>query len=191
MAESRHDSGTLPLSGLTIVPLFLILGYIIFRRRSGRGWALFTERPPPPPTRSPVELATAMLGSLVMVSLASVFAVPIGILAADLFERVSTHWLTRPIRFMTELLRGVPSIVIGIFAYSVSSTLWANTSSGFLGMGWHLCSAVMMLLVVVRATEEAINLVPGLVATSESYALGRDSSANRAARDRTCCSARS
>jgi phosphate transport system permease protein len=174
-AEHKNRAMTAVLAlcqGLTIVPLFLILGYIIFRGAPAVDGALFTERPPPPPYTKSGGLGHAMLGSLVMVSLASFFAVPIGLLAAIYLSENRTLWISKPIRFMTELLGGVPSIVIGIFAYSVVVyPPWADASSGFSAWAGIFALGVMMLPVVVRATEEALNLVPGSLRQA-SYALG-------------------
>src|SRR5262245_32541259 len=160
--------------GLTIVPLFLILGYILFRGAPAVDRALFLVRPAAAPFKAGYAggLGHAMLGSLIMVSLASVFAVPIGILAAVYLSEYRTHRLTKPIRFMTELLGGVPSIVIGVFAYSVVVyPPWADASRGFSAWAGIFALGVMMLPVVVRATEEALNLVPGSLRQA-SYALG-------------------
>src|SRR5262245_32518314 len=146
---------------LTVVPLFLILGYIVYRGAPEVSVPLFTQRPAPPGEPGG-GLGHAMLGSLIMVLLASAFAVPVGILAAVYLSEYRTAPLTRPIRFMTEVLGGVPSIVIGVFAYSVIVyPPWAERSFGFSAWAGIFALAVMMLPVVVRATEESIRLVPG------------------------------
>jgi phosphate transport system permease protein len=156
---------------LTVIPLFLILGYIVYRGAPEVDVDLFTQRPRPP-GETGGGLGHAMLGSLIMVSLASAFAVPIGILAAVYLSEYRTQPLTRPIRFMAELLGGVPSIVIGIYAYSVVIyPPWAARSYGFSAWAGIFALGVMMLPVVVRATEEAMKLVPNSLRQA-SYALG-------------------
>jgi phosphate transport system permease protein len=113
-----------------------------------------------------------MVGSLIVVGLASAFAVPVGILAAVFLSEYRTSRLAGPIRFMTELLGGVPSIVIGIFAYSVVIyPPWAAHSHGFSAWAAVFALAVMMLPVVVRTTEESLRLVPESLRQA-SYALG-------------------
>jgi len=171
-ASNRVMTWALTLSQvLTVVPLFLILGYIIYRGAPEVTGDLFTQRPVPQ-GQTGGGLGHAMLGSLIMVGIASVFAVPIGIMAAVYLNEYRTQTLTRPIRFMTELLGGVPSIVIGIFAYSVIIyPPWASRSYGFSAWAGAFALGVMMLPVVVRATEEAIRLVPGSLRQA-SYALG-------------------
>ena len=156
---------------LTIVPLFLILGNIVFNGATEVDKNLFWERPAPP-GEAGGGLGHAMLGSLYMVLIASILAVPVGIFAAVYLNEYRNHRMTRPIRFLTELLGGVPSIVIGIFAYSVIIfPPWAAKSHGFSAWAGIFALGVMMLPVVVRATEEAIKLVPGSLRQA-SYALG-------------------
>ena len=156
---------------LTVVPLFLILGYILFRGAPQVDANLFTQRPAPP-GQPGGGLGHAMVGSLIVVALSSAFAVPIGILAAVFLSEYRTSRLAKPIRFMTELLGGVPSIVIGIFAYSVVIyPPWASHSHGFSAWAAVFALGVMMLPVVVRATEESLRLVPESLRQA-SYALG-------------------
>lgn len=173
-AERRNRLMTWVLTGcqgLAIVPFFLILGYIMYRGAPEVTSELFTKRPMPPGEPGG-GLGHAMLGSLIMVSLASLFAVPIGVLAAVYLAEYRGQKLTKPIRFMTELLGGVPSIVIGIFAYSVIIyPPWSDKSQGFSAWAGIFALGVMMLPVVVRATEEALKLVPGSLRQA-SYALG-------------------
>jgi phosphate transport system permease protein len=156
---------------MTVIPLFLILGYILFRGAPQVDWNLFTNRPVPP-GQAGGGLGHAMVGSLIVVALASVFAVPIGIMAAVFLGEYRNSRLVKPVRFMTELLGGVPSIVIGIFAYSVIIyPPWASHSHGFSAWAAIFALGVMMLPVVVRTTEEALRLVPGSLRQA-SYALG-------------------
>ena len=156
---------------LTIVPLFLIIGYITLRGAPEVSLDLFRHGPAPQ-GETGGGLGHAMLGSLYMVGIASILAVPVGILAAVFLSEYRTHPLARPVRFFTELLGGVPSIVIGIFAYSVVIyPPWASHSYGFSAWAGIFALGVMMLPVVVRAAEEAMKLVPGSLRQA-SYALG-------------------
>jgi phosphate transport system permease protein len=173
-AEVRNRLMTAVLAGcqvLTVVPLFLILGYILFRGAPQVDLNLFTHRPAP--TGQPGGgLGHAMVGSLIIVGLASAFAIPVGILAAVFLSEYRTSRMAKPIRFMTELLGGVPSIVIGIYAYTVVIyPPWAAHSHGFSAWAAIFALAVMMLPVIVRATEESLRLVPESLRQA-SYALG-------------------
>jgi phosphate transport system permease protein len=108
-----------------------------------------------------------------MVLLASAFAVPFGILAAIFLTEYKEHRLTRPIRFFSELLGGVPSIVIGIFGYAVLvQPFWMNGPLlGFSAWAGIFALAVLMLPIVIRTSEESIKLVPASLRQA-SYALG-------------------
>lgn len=170
--RNRVMTGVLVLcQGLTVIPLFLILGYILFRGAPQVDANLFTHRPVPP-GEPDGGLGHAMLGSLIIVGLASACAVPVGILAAVYLSEYRTSRMAAPIRFLTELLGGVPSIVIGIYAYSVVIyPPWAAHSYGFSAWAAVFALAVMMLPVVVRTTEESLRLVPDSLRQA-SYALG-------------------
>lgn len=155
----------------TVVPLFLILGYITVRGVPGLDASFFTKLPnDPPPERG---LRHALVGSAVLVGLAAALAVPVGVLAAVFLAEYRNNRLVAPIRFVAELLGGVPSIVIGIFGYAVLVyPVWADARRGFFS-AWAGAFAlgVMMLPVVIRASEEAMRLVPNTLREA-SYALG-------------------
>jgi phosphate transport system permease protein len=183
---------------LTVVPLFLILGYITVRGVAALEPSLFTERfRPPMPNETFAEyqaakeagsdlplddlgrpvrrggLGHAMLGSLMIVGLATLLAVPIGLLAAVYLSEARRSRLADTVRFVTELLGGVPSIVIGIFAYAilVYPVYLPGTRFGFSGWAGSFALAVMMIPIVVRSAEESMKLVPDSLRQA-SYALG-------------------
>lgn len=156
---------------LTIGPLFLILGYIAWRGASAVDWNFFTKTPKPIGELGG-GLAHALVGSAEMVLLASLFAVPVGILAAVFLTEYKNNRLTTPVRFFAELLAGVPSIVIGIFAYAVMvKPPWTSHPMGFSAWAGIFALGVMMLPVVIRTSEEAMKLVPSSIRQA-SYALG-------------------
>jgi phosphate transport system permease protein len=100
------------------------------------------------------------------VGLATLGAAPIGLLAAVYLTEYRTGWLVPIVRFVGELLGGVPSIVIGIFAYSLLVVPF-----GFSGWAGAFALGVMMIPMVMRASEEALKLVPSSLRNA-SYALG-------------------
>lgn len=154
---------------VTIVPLFLILGYIAVRGWGGLDWNFFTRLPNDSPGRG---LAHALVGSAILVGLAAAVAVPIGILAAVLLAEYRKSRLVAPVRFVAELLGGVPSIIIGIFGYALLvCPFWTDANWGFSAWAGAFALAVMMLPVVTRASEEALRLVPNSLREA-SYALG-------------------
>ncbi len=153
---------------LTVIPLFMILGYIVARGAPGLDWSFFTNLP----NDSPRGLAHAVVGSLILVGLACAFAIPVGILAAILLAEYRRNWLVRPVRFVAEQLGGVPSIVIGIFGYAMLVyPFWGNIKMGFSAWAGAFALGVMMLPVVIRASEEAMRLVPNSLREA-SAALG-------------------
>ncbi|MDB5307023.1 MAG: phosphate transporter, permease protein PstA [Gemmataceae bacterium] len=184
---------------LTVVPLFLILGYITVRGASAVDRTLFTEdahRPhltndqyaqykawqqgkaeyPENELRRPVRrggLGHAMLGSLMIVGAATLLAVPVGLLAAVFLAEARRSRLAAAVRFVTDLLGGVPSIVIGIFAYAcLVYPFWlGGVPWGFNGWAGAFALAVMMIPVIVRSAEESMKLVPETIRQA-SYALG-------------------
>jgi phosphate transport system permease protein len=143
---------------LTVVPLFLILGYITVRGLPGLDWNFFIHLPNDSPGRG---LAHALIGSGILVSLATIVAVPIGVFAAILLSEYRNSWLARPVRFFAEQLGGVPSIVIGVFGYAMLVyPFWGSSKWGFSAWAGAFALGVMMLPVVIRASEEAMRLVP-------------------------------
>jgi len=152
----------------TVIPLFLILGYICYRGIGALNMDFFTDLPQSPAPGMPRGgLAHAFLGSLMLVGLASLFAVPLGILAAIFLAEYKSSRFSNSVRFVAELLGGVPSIVIGIFAYAVV----VRTTGGFSGWAGAFALGIMMIPIVVRSTEESLKLVPTSMRHA-SYALG-------------------
>jgi phosphate transport system permease protein len=153
---------------LTVAPLFLILGYITYKGAGEVNWAFFTNLP----NDTPRGLYHALVGSVTLVGLASAFAIPIGVMAAVLLSEYRNARLVGPVRFVAELLGGVPSIVIGIFGYAVLVyPFWASRTWGYSAWAGAFALGVMMLPVVIRASEEAMRLVPNSLREA-SYALG-------------------
>ncbi|QVL32551.1 phosphate ABC transporter permease PstA [Telmatocola sphagniphila] len=150
----------------TVIPLFLILGYIIYRGAGSLSWSFFTQLPMPPKDPNG-GMAHAIGGSFMIVGLATLMAIPLGILAAVyLSEYRSTRW-SNFVRFVTELLGGVPSIVIGIFVYVIV----VRTTGSFSGWAGAIALAIMMVPIIVRSSEESLRLVPSTLRQA-SLALG-------------------
>ncbi len=146
----------------TIGPLFLILGFVTYRGMSALNLAFFTNLP----IDLPSGLGHALAGSGILVGMATLFAVPIGLLAAVYLNEYRTSRLASVVRFVGELLGGVPSIIIGIFGYAV-----LVMPMGFSGYAGSFALGVMMIPIVMRSSEESLKLVPGSLRNA-SYALG-------------------
>ena len=140
---------------LAIVPLFIILGYLLSKGISSLRWQVFTELPPPPLVEGG-GFGNAILGTVIMVGIGGLISVPIGVMAAIYLSEFSQGKLADWIRFATNVLSGVPSIIIGVFAYS-AIVLTTRTYSAWAG-GFAL--AILMLPIIVRTTDEALKLVP-------------------------------
>lgn len=151
---------------VTVTPLFLILGYLIAKGMGGLSLAFFTELPAPV-GEAGGGIGNAIVGSLLLLGLATVMAVPVGILAAIFVVEYQSTRLARVVRFVGELLGGIPSIVVGIFVYAVV----VKPMRHFSGWAGAVALAVMMLPVLMRAGEEAFRLVPKTLKEA-SYALG-------------------
>ena len=133
----------------------------------GLNLATFTEMTPPPQSESG-GLANAILGSMMMVSLATLIGTPIGVLAGIyLGEYGQKTWLGSATRFINDILLSAPSIVIGLFIYAMVVAP-ANSYSGFAGV---LALALIVIPVVIRTTENMLTLIPNALREA-AYALG-------------------
>ncbi len=136
--------------------LFLILGYFVYNGGRSLNWDFFT-RLPTPVGETGGGMANAIIGSLKLLLLAAVIGLPVGLLAGVYLAEFGGKALGFVIRYTTDLLNGVPSIVIGIFAYSlaVAPVKHFSTLAGGLALG------IMVVPITLRATEEFLRAVPG------------------------------
>jgi len=133
----------------------------------GMSLALFTQMTPPPQSEDG-GLANAIFGSVTMVGLATLLGTPIGILAGIyLAEYGQKGWLGSITRFINDILLAAPSIVIGLFIYSVVVARM-KSFSGFAGV---LALALIVIPVVIRTTENMLSLIPNALREA-AYALG-------------------
>jgi phosphate transport system permease protein len=151
---------------ITVGFLLFILTYLVFRGVGALNLAFFINLPKPA-DEPDGGMANALYGSFLLVGLASAFAVPSGILAAVYLAEYRSDRLGPVVRFIGEMLAGVPSIVIGVFAYY----LLVKPMGHFSGWAGAFALGVMMIPIVMRATEEALRLVPASLRQA-SYALG-------------------
>ncbi len=160
---------TLALAAMSF-GIFWLIWILIETFRLGIGGlslSLFTEMTPPPQAETG-GLANAIFGSLAMVTLATLLGTPIGILAGIyLAEYGQKGWLGSTTRFINDILLSAPSIVIGLFIYSVVVAR-THTFSGFAGV---LALALIVIPVVIRTTENMLSLIPNALREA-AYALG-------------------
>ena len=152
--------------GLTIVVLLAILGYVLAQGASNLTPAFFTNTPQPV-GETGGGMANAIAGSLILVAIAIVIGLPIGIGAGLYLAESGSGRLGRAVRFVADVLTGIPSITIGLFAYA----LLVVPLKSFSALAGGFALAVIMLPVVTRTTEEMVRLVPGSLHEA-AFALG-------------------
>ena len=146
--------------------LFWILFETVRLGIDGLTFATLTQMTPPPNEEG--GLANAIYGSILMVTLATFVGAPIGIMAGIyLAEFDSKGWLAETTRFVNDILLSAPSIVIGLFVYSVVVSRF-KSFSGFAGV---VALALIVIPVVIRTTEDMLRLVPAGLREA-AYALG-------------------
>jgi phosphate transport system permease protein len=149
------------------VPLVLLLVYVVQRGAPSIS-RNFLTKPIPPAQRPGPGMGPAVAGTIVLTFWATVMAVPLGILGAVyISEYGAGNRLSRVTRFMSDVMAGVPSIVMGLFIFA-AFTLKTHKVIGF---GGSLALACLMLPIVIRSTESMLQLVPRELREA-SYALG-------------------
>jgi len=141
---------------LALVPLAFVLFYVVSQGIQSLNVAFFTHMPAP--VGEPGGgMANAIVGTLILVGLGALFAIPVGILSGVYMSEYAGTRFASLIRFAADTLNGVPSIVIGVFVYGIA-VLPFKQFSAFAG---GLALGVMMIPIIARTTEELLLLVPG------------------------------
>ena len=135
--------------------LFFILGYLVYHGGTSINWSFFTKLPRPV-GESGGGMANAIVGSAKMLLVASLLGVPIGFLGAIYLAEFSSSKVAFVVRYAADLLNGVPSIVIGIFAYGLVVLPFKHFST--LAGGFAL--GLMMIPITLRSTEDFLLAVP-------------------------------
>lgn len=150
-----------------LVWLAWILYATVTKGIGGLSFAVFTEMTPPPNTEGG-GLANAMMGSLLLVGVATLIGTPLGILSGIyLAEYGRKNWLANTIRFINDVLLSAPSIIIGLFVYMIMIVPMGHFS-GWAGI---VALALIQLPIIVRTTENMLLLVPNNLREA-AYALG-------------------
>ena len=140
---------------LTVSTLFLILGYLIWNGGKSLDWNFFTQLPKGP-GEAGGGMANAIVGTAKLVGLASVIGIPIGFIAGIYLSEFGGIAFPFIIRYVADLMNGVPSIVVGIFAYALVVLPFKHFSA----WAGSVALAVMLIPVVVRNTEQFLQGVP-------------------------------
>ena len=140
---------------LALVPLALVFFYVVRQGFASLNWAFFT-RMPKPVGEAGGGMANAILGTFFLIVIASSLAIPVGVIAGVHLSEYGKARFASLVRFTADVLNGVPSIVIGIFAYGLA-VLPVHRFSALAG---GLALGFMMIPIITRTTEELLNLVP-------------------------------
>jgi phosphate transport system permease protein len=150
---------------LVLVPLVAIFGYLVYRGAGSINWAFLTKLPQPV-GETGGGMANAIVGSALILGIASVIGVPFGIGAGIYLAEFGRNRFGSAIRFTADVLNGVPSIVIGIVAWSI-----LVRGRGFSAAAGGVALAIMMVPTITRTTEEMLLLVPQALREA-AYGLG-------------------
>lgn len=153
------------LATLTAVPLFAILGEVFINGYDQLSWSFFTE---PTPTayktiqaiengeRIPGGIANGIIGTILILSMAMIVAIPIGILCGIFLAENSKNRFAKIISYLTDLLQGTPSVIVGIVTY-----IWIVVPmKGYSAIAGSIALFVMMLPLIIRSTEETLKILP-------------------------------
>ncbi|PID26386.1 MAG: phosphate ABC transporter, permease protein PstA [Candidatus Cloacimonadota bacterium] len=154
------------LSGISIVPLLIILYQLIDRGIKQINLSFFTQNAPD--TLEAMEaisrneiipggIANGITGSFMIVGMAALIAIPLGVLVGIYLSESKKSKFAMIVKFMVDLLQGVPSIVLGILGY-----IWIVTpvTRGFSALAGSMSLSIMMLPSIVKSTEETLNMIP-------------------------------
>ena len=166
-------------AALTAVPLVAILGEVLLRGWDQLSWEFFTE---PTPTayramkaieagkRIPGGIANGIVGTMLMLGMAVAVAVPVGILCGAFLAENGKSRFAQVVSYLTDLLQGTPSVIIGIITY-----IWVVVPmKGYSAIAGSVALCIMMLPLIVRSTEETLKILPASLKEA-GLALGANS----------------
>jgi phosphate transport system permease protein len=151
---------------IVLAPLFAIFAYLVYRGVGSINWAFLTQTPKPV-GESGGGMANAIVGSALILAIASVIGVPLGVGAGIYLAEFGRNRFGDVIRFTADVLNGVPSIVIGIVAYAIV----VLSQRHFSALAGGVALAIMMIPTITRTTEEMLLLVPQALREA-AYGLG-------------------
>lgn len=157
--------GVCLLSALTAIPLLAILGEVLIKGWNQLGWSFFTEATPnaykammaaAAGESVPGGIANGFIGTFLMLLLASVVAIPVGIFCGICLSEYRKSWFATVVSYLTDLLQGTPSIIIGIITY-----IWVVVPmKGYSAFAGSVALFIMMLPLIIRSTEETMKALP-------------------------------
>jgi phosphate transport system permease protein len=151
---------------IVLAPLVAIFGYLVYKGIGSINWAFLTQTPKPV-GESGGGMANAIVGSMMILGIASVIGVPFGVGAGIYLSEFGRNRLGSVIRFTADVLNGVPSIVIGIVGYAIV----VLAQHHFSALAGGVALSIMMVPTICRTTEEMLLLVPQALREA-AYGLG-------------------
>jgi phosphate transport system permease protein len=142
-------------AGIAIALLLIILGYTLFKGLAYVNLDFFTQAARPP-GEAGGGMRNEILGTLILVAIGSVIAIPVGLMAGIYLSEFGHPKVASTVRFMADILSGMPSIVVGVFAYAILVRPLQSYSAWSAG----IALAIIMIPVVARTAEESMRLVP-------------------------------
>tara|TARA_B100000700_G_C15014099_1_gene842427 strand:+ start:485 stop:1408 length:924 start_codon:yes stop_codon:yes gene_type:complete len=158
---------------IVLLPLFLVLSYVIYKGASQIDFNFFTQLPEPPGDDLEAGgVGNAIVGTFIVTFLAAVVSIPIGIGAGIYLAEYSKEGpFTRFIRFGTNVLSGVPSIIAGVFIYGTIVSSKVILGSTFSAIAGGLALSILMIPTIIKTTDEGLKLVPDDLRKA-SYGIG-------------------
>ena len=145
---------------IAVLPLLLVLGYVLVKGGALISLRLLTELPPPPGLEGG-GIGNAIVGTIVVTLIASLIAIPVGVGGGIyLAEYSRSGWFAQFVRFGTNVLSGVPSIICGVFVYGLIVSTRVLFGQSYSAMAGGTALSVLMLPTVIKTTDEALKLVP-------------------------------
>lgn len=140
---------------LALAPLAMIMFYTVKEGISALNWNFFTQLPKP--VGEPGGgMANAIVGTLILVGMASVIGIPLGVMSGVYLAEYGKGKLATIIRFLTEVMSGLPSIIVGIFVYAII----VKGMGHFSAYAGAVALAILMIPTITKTTEELLKLVP-------------------------------
>ena len=147
-------------AGIAVLPLILVLGYVLVRGASKISITLLTELPPPPGLEGG-GIGNAIVGTFVVTMIAGLVAIPVGVGGGIyLAEYSRSGSFSQFIRFGTNVLSGVPSIIAGVFIYGTIVTSRIVFGNAYSALAGGIALSILMLPTVIKTTDEGLKLVP-------------------------------
>ena len=147
-------------STIAVLPLILVLGYVLLKGASKISLTLLTELPPPPGLDGG-GIGNALIGTFVVTAVAALVAIPIGVGGGIYLAEYSRNGaFAQFIRFGTNVLSGIPSIIAGVFIYGTIVTSRIVFGNAYSALAGGMALAILMLPTVIKTTDEGLKLVP-------------------------------